>query len=159
LGLVDAENGQQPLRIGSTVRIAPIVPREEEQSDFEVLEESDDSIAFQKLGAQRRIEIPKSLIERVHRFTAPKPSRVQLGGRLQWISRARIFELYSEKPETPCGIAKAVDDRYAARHSINGIFGREDRLPQLFEQGWLLFYDSDGCYLRWGEQVLLIRWL
>jgi hypothetical protein len=148
------------LRIGSTVRIAPIVPREEEQSDFMVLDESDDFLVVEKVGAQRKIEIPNSLIEKVHRFTPPKPSRVQLSGRLQWISRRRILELYPEKPETPYGIPKDVDVGYAAQHAINGAFGREDRLPQLLEQGWIFFfYDSDGCYLRWGEQVLLIRWL
>lgn len=156
---VDAIPPSTALRIGSMVRIAPIVPREQEQSDFMVLDESDDTLVVEKIGAQRRIEIPKSMIEKVHRFTPPKPSRVQLDGRLQWVSRARVFELYPEKPETPYGIPRAVDDRYAARHSINGTYGRVDRLPQLLEQGWLLFYDSDGCYLRWGEQVLLIRWL
>src|SRR5580704_773794 len=144
--------------LGSIVRIAPIVPREYEQSDFEVMKESDESNTFSKIGAQREIEIPKSLIEKVHRFTAPKPHHVRLTGRLQWISRKRIFELFPDKPETAYGIPRPVDDRYVARHSINGTFGREDRLPQLLEQGWMLFYDSDGCYLTWGEQVLIIRW-
>src|SRR5580704_2606801 len=121
------------LALGSIVRIAPIVPREHEQSDYEVMKDSDESITFEKLGAQRRIEIPKSLIEKVHRFTAPKPSQVRLAGRLQWISRARIFELCPDKPQTAYGIPRAVDEGYAARYSINGKFGREDRLPQLLE--------------------------
>jgi|ERR1700722_389405 hypothetical protein len=145
--------------LGSIVRIAPILPRENEQSDFEVMKESDESITFEKLGAHRKIEIPKSLIEKVHRFTAPKPSQVRLTGRLQWLTRKRIFEPYAEKPETPYGIPRAVDAGYAARHSINGKFAREERLPELLEQGWMLFYDSEGCYLTWGGQVLLIQWL
>jgi hypothetical protein len=144
--------------LGSIVRIAPIVPREYEQSDFEVMKESDESITFEKLGAQRGIEIPKSLIESVHRFTPPKPSQGRLTGRLQWLTRKRIFEPYAEKPETLYGIPRNIDSGYAARYSINGKFGREERLPELFEQGWVLFYDSDGCYLRWGEQALIIRW-
>jgi hypothetical protein len=47
---------------GMMLRISPIIPREHEQSDFMVLEDSEEFLIVQKLDSQRRIEIPRSLV-------------------------------------------------------------------------------------------------
>ena len=149
------------LSIGAKVRIIPIIPQEHEQSDFSVEADEGDYFVFREEDSERRIEIPKSFIEKIHNLSYSKPALVHLSGRLQWISRKRIFVLFPEKPPngSQYGVAKDVDFGYPVRFSINGTFGREDRLPEILGRGWLIFYDSDGKYLRWGDQILVIRWL
>jgi hypothetical protein len=100
---------------GAIVRVAPIIPRENEESDFIVLEDADDSLHVQKLDSQRKIEIPKSFIERTLRLSGGKPSLIQLSGRLQWISHKRIFEVRLERPETRYGVPRLVGDQFEAR--------------------------------------------
>jgi hypothetical protein len=42
-----------------------------------------------------------------------------------------------------------------------GAFARADRLPELLNQGWYVFYDEDGTYLRWQNhgvnQILVVN--
>lgn len=75
------------------VRITPIVPREHEQSDFMLIEDRGECFVFQKLDSQRYVDIPKSFIEKVHKFGDSKPALVQLIGRLQWVSEFRAVHL------------------------------------------------------------------
>src|SRR6266849_2189421 len=49
------------------MRIAPIVPREHEQSDFMLTEDTAECFVFQKLDSQRYVDIPKSFIENIHK--------------------------------------------------------------------------------------------
>jgi len=46
---------------------------------------------------------------------------------------------------------------------LAGRFACEDRLSQLFSQGWLVFCDLDGMYLRWPggdlNQIFLCNWV
>jgi hypothetical protein len=151
------------LNMGARVRISPIVPREFKESDFILEEITEECFVFKKADSTRQVDIPKTFVEKIHSFGNSKPARIELSGRLQWLSRKRIFDLLPEKPPAGAtgayGIGKEVDPAYPARFSINGTFGREARLPELFAQGWLVFYDSDGKYLRWGDQILVIRWL
>lgn len=142
------------------VRITPIIPREHEQSDFMLREDTVECFVFEKLDSQRQIDIPKSFIEKIHSFGNSKPALVQLTGRLQWVSAKRNFELFPDKPPAgpagAYGIPKDVDSGYPARQGIAGKFGREDRLPEILGRGWYIFYDSDGAYLRWGGQILVV---
>jgi hypothetical protein len=151
------------LEIGARARISPIIPREWEQSDFILTEDTEECLIFKKADSSRQVDIPKTFVEKIHRFGNSKPARIELSGRLQWLSRKRIFDLLPEKPPIGAagayGIGKDVDSAYPLRFSINGTFGREARLPEILSQGWLVFYDSDGKYLRWGDQILVIRWL
>jgi hypothetical protein len=155
------------LRIGDVVRIGPIVPRVHEQSHFEVKQCTGACFETYKRDAQRRVDIPKSFIEKVHRFGDSKPGIVQLSGRLQWVSMKKNFEVFPEKPTAGSGgaygIPKDVDPRYAANLSVAGAFAREDRLPQLLNQGWYIFYDEDGTYLRWQNegvnQIFVVNWV
>ena len=75
------------------MRITPIVPREHEQSDFMLIEDRGECFVFQKLDSQRYVDIPKSFIEKVHKFGDSKPALVQLIGRLQWVSESRAVHL------------------------------------------------------------------
>jgi len=142
------------------VRITPIVPREQEQSDFMLREDTVECFVFEKLDSQRQVDIPKSFIEKIHSFGNSKPALVQLTGRLQWVSSKRNFELFPDKPLAgpagAFGIPKDVDSGYPTRQGIAGKFGREDRLPEILGRGWYVFYDLDGTYLRWGGQILVV---
>lgn len=134
-----------------------------------VTDDTGECFVFQKLDSQRYVDIPKSFIEGIHKFSDSKPALVQLSGRLQWVSMKRNFELFPDKPPTDpagraYGIGKSVDQAYPSRLNINGraAFAREDRLPQLLPQGWYVFYDLDGTYLRWPghgvDQILVVDW-
>jgi len=146
------------------VRITPIVPREHEQSEFMLMEDSDETFQFQKLDSQKYVDIPKSFIERIHKFSDKKPVIVQLSGRLQWVSAKRNFELFPPTgPLDAYGIGKDVDNDYPRHLGIECKFARQDRLPQLLRQGWYVFYDSDGMYLRWPgkdvNQIVVCNWV
>jgi len=148
---------------GARVRIAPIVPREHEQSEFTLQEDAGECFVFQKTDSQRYVDIPKSFIENIHKFSDSRPALLQLTGRLQWVSTKRNFELFPEKPSVgpagAYGIGKEVDSGYPVRLGVQGKFGREDRLPEILGRGWRIFYDSDGTYLRWGKQVFVVDWV
>jgi diguanylate cyclase (GGDEF)-like protein len=142
------------------VRIEPIVPREHEQSEFMLMEESDECFTFQKIDSQRSVDIPKSFIEKIHKYGDSRPALIQLSGRLQWISNKRNFDLFPEKPPAGSagmyGIGKEVDNSYPVRLGVQGKFGREDRLPEILGRGGTIFYDSDGMYLRWSGRVFVV---
>jgi hypothetical protein len=155
------------IKIGDVVRIAPIVPRVHEQSKFELKQDTGACFEFYKRDAQRTVDIPKSFIEKVHYFGDSKPGFVQLIGRLQWVSIKRNFDVFPDKPPSGSagayGIPKDVDLRYAGGLGVGGAFAREDRLPQLLNQGWYVFYDEDGTYLRWLNhginQIFVVNWV
>jgi diguanylate cyclase (GGDEF)-like protein len=142
------------------VRIAPIVPREHEQSEFIFLEESDDCLSFQKIDSQRAIDIPKSFVEKIHKYGDSRPALVQLSGRLQWVSKKRNFDLFPDKPPAgprgAYGIGKDVDNSYPTRLGVQGRFGREERLSEILGHGWSIFYDLDGMYLKSAGQVFVV---
>jgi len=146
-------------------KIAPIVPRDHELSEFMLTEDAGEYFVFQKLDSQRYVDIPKSFIENIHKFGDSKPTLVQLIGRLQWVSMKRNFELFPDKPAGPYGIAKDVDSRYPTKLGLSDriAFVRESRLPELLSQGWCVFYDLDGTYLRWlgsdVNQILVCNWV
>jgi hypothetical protein len=146
-------------------KIAPIVPRDHELSEFMLTEDAGEYFGFQKLDSQRHVDIPKSFIENIHKFGDSKPALIQLIGRLQWVSMKRSFELFPDKPAGPYGIAKDVDNRYPTKLGISDriAFVRESRLPELLSQGWYVFYDLDGTYLRWPgsdvNQILVCNWV
>ena len=153
------------LTIGSRFKITPIVPREHEQSDFLLLQIVGDCFQFEKLGTSRQVNIPKSFIEKVHKFGDTRPALIQLSGRLQWVTPKRNFDLFPEKPPDGSadafGVGKNIDFNYPARNSISGSFAREDQVPRVLAEGWSIYYDSDGKYLRWPghevDQILVYR--
>jgi hypothetical protein len=154
------------LRIGARLRIAPIVPREHEQAEFSVEDDKGEYFVLRKLDSSRQVDLPKSFIEKIHSFGNAKPSLVQLGGRLQWISAKRNFELFHDNPAALAGvygIGKDVHTNYVGRLGIEAKFAREDRLPQLLAQGWYVYYDLDGTYLRWPgpdvNQIVIVHWV
>jgi diguanylate cyclase (GGDEF)-like protein len=153
-------------RVGTKFKITPIVPRRHEQSDFLLRQIVGDCFQFEKMDSSRQVDIPKSFIEKVHKFGDTKPTHVQLSGRLQWLSVKRNFELFPPAgPLDAYGIGKDVDIAYEDKHPL-GVgcrFVPQDRLPQLLEQGWYVFYDSDGMYLRWpgkdANQIVASIWV
>ena len=149
-----------PLKVYDRVRISPIVPRQHEQSDWMVIRDERECLVFEKLDSQAQIEVPKSFIEKAHSFGNSKPALVQLSGRLQWVSQRRHWELFQDKPPAgpagAYGIGKDVDFGYPSRQGIVGRFGSQRRLPEILGQGWQVFYDLDGTFLRCEDQILVV---
>jgi hypothetical protein len=148
------------LKVYDRVHISPIIPREHEQREWIVMQDEGGCFLFRKSDSQAGVEIPKSFIEKTHSFGNSKPALVQLSGRLQWVSAKRHWEVFSDKPPAgpagAYGIGKDVDVGYPTRQGIAGKFGREDRLPEILGRGWYVFYDLDGTYLRWTNQILVV---
>lgn len=123
------------LKAHDRVRISPIIPKEHEQSNFEVVEDEGDCFVFETLDSTRPVDIPKSFIEKIHSFGNSKPALVHLSGRLQWVSTRRTFELFPDKPQAgpagTYGIPKDVDFDYPRRLGIAGSFAREDQLARV----------------------------
>jgi hypothetical protein len=166
VGKTAAVIGSNPIYLAkyARVRITPIVPRVHEQSEFILMEDSNESFVFQKTDSQSYVDIPKTFIERIHKVGDSKPALIQLSGRLQWVSLKRNFELFLPSgPLDAYGIGKDIDTRYASQLGIECKFARQDRLPELLGRGWNVFYDSDGMYLRWPgrdmNQVLVCDWV
>jgi hypothetical protein len=141
-------NANIAIDLGARVRVRAVVPRSNEQIDFSLVQDTGTSFVFRKSDSDRTVEIPKSFVEKIHRFGTTQPALVELGGRLQWVTAKRRFELFPDKPADVYGIGKDVDFGYAGRLSINGKFARQERLPFLLTQGWNVYYDLDGSYLR-----------
>jgi hypothetical protein len=78
-----ASNHAPRLEKYARAKITPIVPRNHEQSDFMLTEDTGECFVFQKLDSQRYVDIPKSFIESIHKFSDSKPALVQLSGS-QW---------------------------------------------------------------------------
>src|SRR6266446_234535 len=151
VGKTAISNADPPfdLKVGTKFKITPIVPRGHEQSDFLLRQIVGDCFQFEKMDSSRQVDIPKSFIEKVHKFGDTKPTHVQLSGRLQWVSVKRNFELFPPAgPLDAYGIGKDVDITYPKHLGVECRFARQDRLLQLLGQGWYIFYDSDGMYLR-----------
>lgn len=155
------------LKVYDKVRISPIVPRVHEQSDFYLQEDTGPLYVFKKQDSLRTVEIPKSFVSSVHMLGSGKPAILRLNGRLQWVSPKRMFDLFVDPPPAgplgAYGIAKDVDLDYPRRAGIQGVsFVREERLPQLLMQGWYVYYDNDGAYLRNpgrdANQILICNW-
>jgi hypothetical protein len=155
------------LKVYDKVRISPIVPRVHEQSDFYLQEDTGPLYVFKKQDSLRSVEIPKSFIGSVHIMGDGRPAILRLKGRLQWVSPKRMFDLFVDPPPAGSlgayGIAKDVDLDYPRRAGIQGVsFAREERLPQLLIQGWYVYYDTDGAYLRNpgrdANQILICNW-
>jgi hypothetical protein len=71
----------------------------------------------------------------------------------QWVTPKRNFDLFLDAPPEGSagayGIAKDVDLDYPRRDGIQrAAWTREERLQQLLTQGWYVYYDLDGTYLR-----------
>jgi hypothetical protein len=155
------------LKVYDKVRMSPVVPRVHEQSDFYVEEDRGQFYVLKKQDSLRSVEIPKSFIGSIHILGDGRPAILQLIGRLQWVSPKRTFDLFLEPPPAGSlgayGIAKDVDLDYPRRVGIQRVsFVREERLPQLLTQGWYVYYDSDGAYLRNpgrdANQILICNW-
>jgi hypothetical protein len=140
------------LKIGERVRIEPTVPRPAEQSEWMLESNSGSCYGFQKLGASGKIEIPVSMIDKIHRFGSGTSALLQLAGRLQWTSVGQRWLLLSDKPPTDDehGFSRNVDFNHPSRMGYPGTLAwcREDRLAQVLCQGRHMFYAEDGKYLR-----------
>ncbi len=166
VGKTAISNADPPfdLKVGTKFKITPIVPRGHEQSDFLLRQIVGDCFQFEKMDSSRQVDIPKSFIEKVHKFGDTKPTHVQLSGRLQWVSVKRNFELFPPAgPLDAYGIGKDVDITYPKHLGVECRFARQDRLLQLLGQGWYIFYDSDGMYLRCpgkdANQIVVCNWV
>jgi hypothetical protein len=153
------------LKLNGRVRIAPIIPRCAEPTEWLIIGESNEVFLLRKSDSDAQVEIPASFIEKVHRFSGTTAALIQLAGRLQWNSVNQCWQLMSEKPESGArgqhGFSKYVDFDYPRNMKYAGGFAwcREDRLAQCLSRGRYVFYDGDGNYLRVGgpdiDQILV----
>jgi hypothetical protein len=154
------------LQPGAKIRIRPAIPRRIEQEDYFV-EGPIEPDCIKVTRSAHHLRIPSSAIATVHLFGDQQPPIVILDGRLQWITATQRWEFLPEKPPSDSsgdyGLPRYVDFQYPQREGITDRFAvrwfREDGLQSFLGQGWNVFYDRDGRYLRVSgpdiDQVLL----
>lgn len=162
----DHAHGISRLQPGSRIHVRPAIPRRIEQEEYFVEGPSEpDCIKITR--SAHHLRIPSSAVEKVHFFGDQQVPIVILDGRLQWISITQRWEFLPETlpPDSAgeYGLSKYVDFQYPQREGITNRFPvrwfRADHVQSFVGQGWHVFYDRDGRYLRVGgpdiDQILL----
>jgi hypothetical protein len=154
------------LQPGAKIQIRPAIPRRIEQEEYFV-EGPTEADCLKVTRAAHHLRIPETAIARVDFFGDQQPPLILLEGRLQWITVTQRWEFLPEKPPSDAsgdyGQSKFVDFQYPHREGITDRFAvrwfREDAVPTFIGQGWHIFYDRDGRYLRVSgpdvDQILL----
>jgi hypothetical protein len=144
------------LQAGARIQIRPAIPRRFEQEIFTVQGVEADFVDVKRTNSHHQVRIPASAIAKVHVFGDEQPSLVLLDGRLQWVTLTQRWEFLPDAPRAgpapEYGLSKPVDFRYPRLSGITDRFAvrwfREDAVPRFLGQGWNIFYDGDGRYLR-----------
>ncbi len=136
------------LQLYTRVQVKPVVPIDLEGREWVVQAEGTDSFCIENNGAT--VDIPKSFIEKIHTMGDNQAALIELNGRLQWVSAKHRWIAFSDKPDN-YGIGRDVHMGYQASRAVAKgrlVWGRTDLLPQYLSQGWHIFYDENGRYLR-----------
>jgi hypothetical protein len=162
-GHVQSVNRLQP---GSRIQIRPAIPRRIEQEEYFV-EGPTEADCIKVNRSAHHLRIPETAVATLHFFGDQQRSLLLLEGRLQWITVSQRWEFLPEKPPSDAsgeyGLSKFVDFQYPQRQGITDRFAirwfREDAVPTFLGQGWHVFYDRDGRYMRVSgpdiDQILL----
>lgn len=143
------------LQPGARIQIRPTIPRSIEQEDYFV--EGPTEVDCLKVTRNaHHLRIPETAVERIHFFGDQQPSLLLLEGRLQWITPTQRWKFLPERPPSgpagEYGLSKYVDFQYPWRERIVEHFPvhwfREVAVQKFLGQGWHVFYDIDGKYLR-----------
>ena len=148
--------------VGSKLRIETVIPRRIEEDVWTVMQDHGESVQLLK-GNSAQILVPKSLIETFHNFGNAGPSLMQLKGRLQWITPAQTWKLFTEKPPSgpdgEYGIWKSIGLYDSQIEEIERRFGCKwipvATVALCIARGWHIYYDTDGRYLRWDTRVIM----
>ena len=116
--------------VGSKLRIETVIPRRIEEDVWTVMQDHGESVQLLK-GNSAQILVPKSLIETFHNFGNAGPSLMQLKGRLQWITPAQTWKLFTEKP--PSG----PDGEYGIWKSIGLYDSQIEEIERRFGCKWI----------------------
>jgi hypothetical protein len=167
---IDAPSGPAQyinrLQPGTRIQIRPAIPRRIEQEEYFV-EGPTEPDCIKITRSAHHLRIPSTAVAKVHLFGDQQVPLILLDGRLQWISTTQRWKFLPETPSSDSagehGLSKNVDFQYPQREGITNRFTvrwfREDHLQRFLGQGWNVFYDHDGRYLRVSgpdiDQVLL----
>jgi hypothetical protein len=157
------------LKPGRRVWIRPVIPRNHEVEQFLVETAAPDFFQVQKPSSMHRITIPTNAVQKIQSFGDLLPPYVMLDGRLQWRTNSRTWVYLPEQPPFgPVG-------QYGSWKNV-GMFGlgmtdawkgleskwaSERNLGRCLSEGWTIFYDEPGTYLRnpdpSGDLILICK--
>jgi|ERR1017187_988615 hypothetical protein len=138
------------------ISIRPAVPRRFESETYVIETSEGNFIDVKRIGFDQQLRVPMSAVLKVHDVGELKPLMVLLDGRLQWSTLTRRWQFLPEKPPTGAtgeyGVSKAVGLEYPQHAGLTTGFTlrwfHEESVPGALLQGWHVFYDADGDYLR-----------
>jgi hypothetical protein len=146
------------IKPGRRIVITPVIPRSFETEQFIIESVESDLFQILKPSSLHHITIPADGIKKIMVSGAEDsvPPRLVLDGRLQWRTKSRSWAFMPEQaPFGPAGQYGAWRNFPMFHFGISppweGIeakWASERELGRCIAEGWAIFYDEDGLYLR-----------
>lgn len=154
------------LRERKTVEVVPTVPSVEFR-EYLIVGRTGNLLDIERLASSIRIRLDVAEIERIVDHGETAPPSILLRGRLQWLSQSQSWRVFPEKPSSDHplleGVGKpfygSVDDFLSRMGGLRDRIRvwREDVWNMRLREGWQVFYDKDGKYVRLGREVAFIK--
>lgn len=148
---------------GEPVLIHPSIPRPAEHLEYRVQRVEAGRIVLRQRPTDPPLSITTASIAELQSARGPRPAKLILRGRLQWITAARQWAVLPEEPPADCehGLHKftsASDPRVVEfiddlrQRGYSAWWVPADRVREFLGEGGEIIYDSDGRYLRTRDQ-------
>jgi hypothetical protein len=147
-------------RTGTLVKILPLVPATTQYKNFHVKSVESGIVTLEKDSTRQTLTVPAQRVEDVMHAEPPELPTVLLNGRLQWITIPEVWRFFPEKP-IPSDLSELGFGKERPRDNpgvpIQCGWVLQTRLAARLGEGYEVFYDEDGKYIRSAGQVLVIR--
>jgi len=148
---------------GESILIQPSIPRPAEHLEYRVQCVEAGRIVLRQRASDPLLSIATAAIAELQSARGPKPAKLILKGRLQWITAAREWTVLPEEPpaESEHGLHKltsASEPRVVEfiedlrQRGYSAWWVPVDRVREFLGEGGEVIYDSDGRYLRTRDQ-------
>jgi len=145
---------------GTLVKILPLVPATTQYRNFRVKSVESGIVTLEKDSNRQTLTVPAHRVEDVMHAEPPELPTVLLNGRLQWITIPEVWRFIPEKP-LPNDLHGLGFGKERPRDNpgvpIQCGWIQQTRLAARLGEGYAVFYDEDGKYIRSAGQVLVIR--
>jgi len=157
---------------GESILIHPSIPRPAEHMEYRVQRVEAGRIVLRQRASDPPLSITTAEVAQLQSARRPKPAKLILKGRLQWITAARQWAVLPEEPPADSEhglhkLASASDPRvvefieHLRQRGYSAWWVPADKVREFLGEGGEIIYDSDGRYLRTRDQrsewILLAR--
>ena len=148
---------------GESILIRPSIPRPAEHLEYRVQRVEAGRIVLRQRASDPLLSITTASVAEIQSARGPKPAKLILKGRLQWITAARQWAVLPDQPaaDSEHGFHKltsASDPRVVEfidelrQRGCSAWWVPADKVREFLGEGGEVIYDSDGRYLRTRDQ-------